>query len=345
MNEPQVRERLRQAFGESKYPAYLSSRIQDELRNTSPAVHRRAFGRRHQNPWPVDVRRGASLLAALLVVLLIAALVIGVQVWRNGGVFPRPVPAETAPSMTVKAYQAMVSADEQQFLNANNFTCTSFVDATCLPNVALADAATLQWLDDLNRNQPPARFVALNAVMRHHLALVLSDDTAFVAAFKAAIANGKGKAASAAIVAEMAVLERMAGDVAASSRGTVAAYSADVLFQSTGLLGCSACLAPVIQNLGSCQVDQASSCIADIATARLKLEAFIEDLVKVSAPDSLVQKDANLQLDLVTAYAALDAMQTAVSAGDQVGFLAGLAALGQELARVSADATSITGSH
>jgi hypothetical protein len=335
MNEPQVRERLRQAFGEATYPAYLSGRIQAELRNTPPSRLPRPFPGRGQSPWLFGIRRGASLVPALLALLLIAVLLVGVQVWRNGGLTPRAAPAGTAPTMTVKAYQAMVSADEQQFLSANNFTCASFDDATCLPNVALADAATLQWLDDLNRNQPPARFVALNAVMRHHLGLVLSDDTTFVAAFKAGIANGNAKAASAAIVVEMAVLERLAGDAAASSRGTAAAYSADVLFQSTALLGCSACPSLVIQNLGSCQVELASSCIADIATARLKLETWIEDLVKVSAPDSLVQKDASLQLDLMTTYAALDAMETAVSAGDQVGFQA----------RVGADAASITGGH
>jgi hypothetical protein len=345
MNEPQVRERLRQAFGEATYPAYLSGRIQAELRNTPPSRLPRPFPGRGQSPWLFGIRRGASLVPALLALLLIAVLLVGVQVWRNGGLTPRAAPAGTAPTMTVKAYQAMVSADEQQFLSANNFTCASFDDATCLPNVALADAATLQWLDDLNRNQPPARFVALNAVMRHHLGLVLSDDTTFVAAFKAGIANGNAKAASAAIVVEMAVLERLAGDAAASSRGTAAAYSADVLFQSTALLGCSACPSLVIQNLGSCQVELASSCIADIATARLKLETWIEDLVKVSAPDSLVQKDASLQLDLTTTYAALDALEIAVSAGDQVGFEAGLAALRQQLARVGADAASITGGH
>jgi hypothetical protein len=291
------------------------------------------------------MRTGGSLVAALLVVLLFATLVVGVQVWRNGGLIPQPAPSGKTSTITINAYQAMVSADEQRFLAANSFACSSFDDTSCLPNVALADAATLQWLDDLNRTQPPGRFVALNVVMRRHLALVLSDDTAFVAAFKAKVVNGKAKAASDAILAEMTALERLAGDVAASSRGTAAAYSADVVFQSTVLLGCSPCLPSVSQDLGSCQVDQVATCIADIASARLKLETFIEDLVKVSSPDSLVQKDATLQLDLVTAYSALDAMETALTAGDQVGFQAGLAALRQELARVGADASAVARSH
>jgi len=345
MNETQIRERLRRAVGESTYPAYLTSRVQAEIRTASPERPRRGFQRLGRSPWLLGMGRGTSLVAALLVVLIIAAILVGVHAWRDGALNPRPEPVGKTPAMSVTAYQAMVSADEQHFLIANNFGCASFDDATCLPNVALADAATLQWLEDLNRAQPPARFVALNAVMRAHLALVLSDDTAFVAAFKARVANGKGKAASDAILGEMAVLERLAGDAAGSSRGTAAAYSADVIFQSTALLGCTPCLPQVIQSLGSCVVDQASSCIADIAAARLKLEAFIEDLVKVSAPDSLLQKDASLQADLVATYSALDAMGTALSAGDQVGFQAGLAAFRQELARVDSDATSIDVSH
>jgi hypothetical protein len=343
MNEARIRERVRQAVGESRYPPYLSSRIETELKNASPARLPRAFPRRGQSPWLLGMRRGGSLVAALLVVLLIAALVIGVQAWRNGGLFPQPAPAGKTPTITVKAYQAMVSADEQQFLITNNFSCSSFNDTTCLPKTAVADAATQKWLDDLNRSQPPARFVALNAVMRRHLALVLSDDATYIAAFKAADANGR-KASTAAILAEMAVLERLAGDAAASSRGTAAAYAADVLLQWTVLFGCQACQPLVSQNLASCQASHAQSCIDDIAAARLKLETFMEDLVKVSAPDALVQKDGSLQLDLVTAYSALDAMETALSAGDQVAFEAGLAALGQALARVDADATSIAGS-
>jgi hypothetical protein len=141
------------------------------------------------------------------------------------------------------------------------------------------------------------------------------------------------------------VLERLAGDIAASSRGTAAAYAADVFLQWTVLFGCSACQPLLSQNLASCQVDQAAICIDDIAAARLKLETFIEDLAKVSAPDSLVQKDATLQSDLVKAYLSLDAMETALSAGDQVGFQAGLAALRQALAGVDAEATGIAGSH
>jgi hypothetical protein len=343
MNEAQIRERVRQAVGESRYPAYLSSRIQTELRNASPA-RLRAFPRRGQSPWLLGMRRGGSLMAALLAVLLIAALVVGVQAWRNGGLVPRPVPAVKTPTITVKAYQVMVSADEQQFLTTNNFSCYSFDDTTCLPKTAIADAATQRWLDDLNRFQPPARFVALSAVMRHHLALVLSDDAVYVAAFKAKATNGT-KAITPAILAEMAVLERLAGDAAASSRGTAAAYAADVLLQWTVLFGCQVCQPLVSQNLASCQVAQASSCMDYLAATRLKLETFIEDLARVSAPDSLVQKDASLQANLVAAYSALDAMATALSTGDQAAFQAGLVALRQALAGVDADATSIAGSH
>jgi len=330
--EHDLKSEFRRALEDVTPPApWLRAAVNKELRNS-----------RHRGWRPMHV---GSLVAALLVVLLIAAVVVGVNAWRNGALNPRPLPAGEANAITVKAYQAMISGDDQQFLIANNFTCTSFDDRSCLPNVALADAATLKWLEDLNRSEPPARFVALNALMRRHLALVLSDDIDFVAAFKTQVANGKGKAASAAIVAEMVVLERLAGDAGASGRGSASAYAADVVFQRTVMLGCGVCQPLVSQTLVSCQADQAPICIDDIAAVRLQLETFIEDLVKVSAPDSLAQKDASLQADLVSAYKACDAMANAVSAGDQVGFQTGLALLRQELARIDADATNIGGSH
>jgi hypothetical protein len=345
MNEAQIRERLREAVGEARYPAYLSSRIQAELKNPSPEPLQRGFPRRSQSPWLMGMGRGGSLVAALLVVLLIAAVVVGVNAWRNGALNPRPLPAGKAPTITVRAYQAMVSADEQKFLIANSFTCASFDDATCLPGVAKADTATLQWLDDLARFQPPARFVALNAVMQGHLAHVLSTDVVFVAAFNARVANGKAKAASDVIVSDMVVLERLAGDAAASSLGSVAAYTTDVGFQWTVLLGGGGSQPLLSQTLVSCQVDQAPSCVDEIAAVRLKLETFIEDLVKVSAPDSMAQKDASLQADFVAAYGALDAMETALTARDQVGVQSGLGAFRHELARIDADAANIAGRH
>src|ERR1700686_1973990 len=110
MNEVQIRERLREAVGESRYPAYLSSRVQAELRNAAREPRRRTFPRESQGPWPMGIGRAGSLLAALLVVLLIAAVVVGVNAWRNGALNPRPLPAGKAPTITVKAYQVMVSA-------------------------------------------------------------------------------------------------------------------------------------------------------------------------------------------------------------------------------------------
>jgi len=143
----------------------------------------------------------------------------------------------------------------------------------------------------------------------------------------------------------MIVLERLAGDVAASSSGTVAVYASDVSFETTILLGCALCQPLVTQTEVSCQAGQTPSCTDEIAAVMLKLETFIEDLVKVSAPVSVAKKDAVLQADLVTAYTAGNAMENAASASDQVGFQAGLAAFRQNLARIVADSAGIAGSH
>jgi hypothetical protein len=57
----------------------------------------------------------------------------------------------------------------------------------------------------------------------------------------------------------------------------------------------------------------------------------------------MLAKDAKLQADLVAADVALDAMESAASAGDQFGLQAGHDRLLQELRGVYADAADIAG--
>ena len=95
---------------------------------------------------------------------------------------------------------------------------------------------------------------------------------------------------------------------------------------STGkanLLGCTACQQLVSQNLVSCLVSQTPSCPDEIAATGLQVETFQGELVRDFAPDSLAAKDGRLQADLFTAYTALGAMASALSAGDQIGLQAG----------------------
>ena len=104
---------------------------------------------------------------------------------------------------------------------------------------------------------------------------------------------------------------------------------------STGkanLLGCTA-----RQQL----VSQTPSCPDEIAATGLQMETFQGELVRDFAPDSLAAKDGRLQADLFTAYTALGAMASALSAGDQIGLQAGHEVLRQALGSADSDAAQI----
>ncbi|HXC76752.1 MAG TPA: hypothetical protein VNU19_06855 [Candidatus Acidoferrum sp.] len=102
MNEAQIRERLRRAVGEPNYPAYLPSRVQARLSHSAPDVSPQASPRLS---WLGGVARTLSVAAALLIVLLIAAIVLGVHVWlpnmrhsqpAGPGVHPSAAPSVAA---------------------------------------------------------------------------------------------------------------------------------------------------------------------------------------------------------------------------------------------------------
>jgi hypothetical protein len=367
--ERDLRSEFRRALEEVTPPApWLASSVREELRTRHQKGWRPMVGVRPRRSSPRlrhstllrGTWRAGSLVAGLLVVLLIAALVAGVHVWRNGDFKNRPVPAVQTP--TIKQYQALVSADLQKSVSANAFTCSSFDDAVCLPRTALADAAEQHWLDDLTSSQPPARFAVLDALMRRHLARILLADQAFVAAFRAKdpkahraasdVQSGIG-AVNLPVTNEIAELQGLAGDIVASGQGTILSYTAAVREDRASLIGssgstgaawCAACQQLVRSGLASCQGGQPAACASDIADIRAQVEIFQGDLVLLVAPDSLALKAARLQADLSVADPLLIAIESALSAGDQGGLQTELDILGKQLVRIDSDAAAIVGS-
>ncbi len=106
MNEAQIRERLRLAVGETRYPAGFSSRVEARLRQ--PALNQDVPTNpgRNQSPWLVGLRLTLSLVAALLVVLVLGALLVGVYAWR---IHSKAAGRDTA----IMQYQAMLRTDQQ----------------------------------------------------------------------------------------------------------------------------------------------------------------------------------------------------------------------------------------
>ena len=331
MNEAEIRDRLQQAVGEWRYPAGLSSRVEAQLKGPTLDQHLRTGPDRRRGPWLMSLRRASSLVGALLIVLLMASLVLGVRVWLLN---THPV-VPTGPDPSVKHYQSMISVDLQRLQDAPEYTCTYIDDADCLPYMALFSAALQQWLDDLDR-PPPARFAALDDLMRQHLFVAISEQNAFVTAYAAKDPNWVNLPYD-----DWSVMD-FARDIVASSQGTTVQYTAEVRLDRAYLLACVLCQR-LSQNQVTCQASQTPTCADEIAAVRLQVETFQGDLVRLYAPDAFVAKDGRLQADLAATDAALDAMASGLSAGDQVALQAGHDTLRQALNRVVSDAADISG--
>ena len=246
----------------------------------------------------------------------------------------------TVQDPAIKQYQAVVGTDEERMVRFLQGECNPPASTGCPDQAALVIAELQQWLDDLNRTQPPTRFAIVDGQMRRHLALAISDLNALAAAYRGKDQNGMDTALAGA-VSERDTMEREAIAVTSSSRGTITTYTAGVRLDESNLLACDFCQKLVSQNQLSCQTSQTPSCGTEIAATRLQVETFQDDLVRVFAPNALAAKDRQLKADLLTADMSLDAIASALSAADQVGLQTGYAALRQALGRADSDAAAI----
>src|SRR4030081_1345694 len=128
MNETQIRERVHDAVGPAIYPAGFSSRIEARLKEASPMRTQR-ISSVSRAPWIARLGRTGSLAAALLVVVLMAAAVVGVHAWLTGGLFSSHPASPTLQSPAVKHYQNLMGADLQAVLNSQSNNCVTLTDA------------------------------------------------------------------------------------------------------------------------------------------------------------------------------------------------------------------------
>ncbi len=340
MNEAKIRERVHQAVGEARFPEYLASRVEARLNHpgSDQSPLRGANGR-----LLLGLGRTGSLVAALLVVLLIAALVVGASVWRNSN-FPKTLPAPAGQDHAIKQYQAETSADLQRFLNTQNPSCygPSWADAACLAQMLPRTAALQHWLDDLNRAQPPARFADVVALMHRHLTLAISAQAKELAAFRAKDDQAFVDA-DVVTLNETDALAHQAVTIIDSRQATVALYKSFIRLDLTYLLACGGCEQLMTQDQVVCGASRTPACVDELAALRLQLETFVADLAYAYSPDPWSAQDARLRAALMSADVALEAMESAASGRDEVGFRVGHDQLIQALQGVDAAATDIAG--
>jgi len=261
-----------------------------------------------------------------MLIALIAAAVGALVLTRSsllGGSRPEPGGA-----LSFEQYQAMTRADMQKLVATNSFTCSGFDDTTCLPKVAIGDAAAKDWLDDLRRSQAPARYAAVDSLIRRHLALLLSNDNRFIAGFHYRDAKAE-KAASDVFNVNFNALQTLGQDVTDHVDVTLQGYKTIVLGDKQALLRY---LSTIV-----CSSGPSPACADSVTTLRGGIEGFQGDLARYAGP----AQDARLQADLVHADLALDLVESALSGSDQARLQAGLTNLRQWLARADTDAAAI----
>jgi hypothetical protein len=287
-----------------------------------------------QPRWSRTGLRLSAVLTAIVLAIVAVAAFLATHRALDGSV---PAGSDRA----IKSYQTLVGNDYQRSREARpRGTCMNFLDASCPAATVRSVSALQQWLDDLNQSEPPARFAFVDAQMRSHLGLLISDMNAAAAAQRAKDQSGLAHANQAA-GNERGWLDDTVSSVVNSQQGTVATYTEAVRLRKQNLVQCAGCEQLVSQRYVSCNGDQASACQDGIQHISFQVVRFEAATIRVAAPNSLMTKDIRLQSDLAKADTALIAMTSALSVGDQAAFDAGRISLQRALAAVDQDATDI----
>lgn len=277
--------------------------------------------------------RTASIVAAMLALLVVAAAVIGLRAWHDSLVNSRPA-SPTVQNPTVSQYQAMVSRDESYALSKQANACAVLGDAC--PTVEPRLAAALQkFLDDLSGTRPPSRFQYIDAEMRLHVASSITYLNAALGAYNAHDQHGMDAAITAA-AGERDAFDNEVIDIRSSKQASASEYTNVIASARTILLPCDACQALAGPGQAPCNVRDVL-CDFNIAGTRTNVEIFQGDLARSFSPDSLTSEDAKLQTDLWAADQALIAMDSAWTAQDQGALQTAHDSFRQAFARVQSD--------
>jgi len=327
MNETQIRKRLHEAVGEKRIPPDLRHRVEVRLGSSQ---------RMKGGSLMFGFGRTASIAAALLALLLVAAAVIGIRAWHDNLANSRPA-SRVVQNPTVSQYQTMVSQDEVYALSKQANACNTLTDDCPAAATRLA-AALQQWLDDLNATRPPNRFMYVDAELRRHVADCITDLKAAIAAYNAKdqkgmdTAIGAGASERDTFVAEVDAIRN-------STQASVSVYTS-LVRSDPGLTNCVACHTLAGSEQAPCNVGD-DFCQNNIVVAIEDIDGLQGNIVRNFAPDALASKDAHLQMDVWAADQALVAMDGAWSAGDQASLQTARDLFTQAFARVVSDLASI----
>jgi hypothetical protein len=289
--------------------------------------------------WPVFRMRGSKMgfrLAAGLALLVLVGAIIAAYLSAHNATSSR-VPAGSG--RTIVAYQNLVNVDGQNANATWSAPCDTTTHTGCQGDATRALVALHQWLDDLNRSEPPARFLVVDAQLRLHISGSIAGLNALLAASQANDSNGMDRAYLLAL-AGRAWTDTVVPSIVSSKQVSVAEYTNSVRAWSGSLARCADCQVLTAQNQIDCSQNQ-DLCQNMVDISDGEVAALQSAVVASAAPDSLSAKDTRLQQDLARADSALIAMRASLLTGDQAGFNAGRVTLRSALAAVSLDAAAI----
>jgi len=289
--------------------------------------------------WAVFRMKGSKMgfrLAAGLTLLVLMGAIVAAYLAAHNATSSR-VPAGSG--QTIAAYQNLVNLDDQNANATWSDPCDTATHTGCQADATRALVALHQWLDDLNRSEPPARFLVVDAQLRQHISGSIAGLNALFAASQANDSNAMDRAFLLA-AAGRAWTDAVVPGIVSSKQVTAAEYANSVRAQSIFLTSCADCQVLTGQSQIDCSQNQ-DFCQTLLDGTELQVAGLQVAVAAFAAPDSFSAKDTRLQQDLARADSALISMRASLLTLNQAGFDAGRITLRTALAAVSLDAAAI----
>lgn len=290
--------------------------------------------------WPVFRMRGSKMafrLAAGLTLLVLVGAIVAAYLAAHNATSSR-VPAGSGQS--IAAYQNLVNVDDQKAIASWSAPCDTSTHTGCRGDATRAIVALQNWLDDLNRSEPPARFLVVDAQLRLHLSASIAALNALLAASQANDSSAMDRAYLLGL-AGRAWTDTVVPGIVSSKQVDAVAYVNSVRDEGNAMTSCTSCQILFGPTSLDCSQNQAPTCQDLLDATAGPVAGFQFALASASAPASLSAADTRLQQDLAQADSALIAMSAALSTGDQAGFNAARAKLRSAFSAVNLDVSVI----
>jgi hypothetical protein len=261
----------------------------------------------------MGLRITAAVAAGVIAMAVIAAFLAA----HHGPV--GSVPAGSDPK--VKAYQAMITSDYNALSN-NTFSCSAVDDSGCEAFVTTALSPYNKWISDLKSFQTPARFAALDGMLRRHL----TDETIYLNGMLAAHKSKNLKSFDFAFEGafyEGAWIDPTVGVIAGTYPRVAGSYTDALALAKQSL---EACInqAPGPADIGceqlyhpdECAKVGLQACANDAHAYAARIQGFLIGLLQNPAPGGLAAKDRKIQIALAVVDADIIAVTDGLRSGD-----------------------------